>query len=193
MTFACTGVDMGVCMHMFLVNPLAISNNSTIVTALLTQFSMNVTLIRWLIKIDIHIPPSNLILGEKNVWSATVNVPMNTEILYRYFISANDPTTEEVHVRKWETHIEPRKLPPISLVEQPEHMGCYDTFGVVNGVTKVDRGWLTTETVIQFVFYKNPFSLKDRVKSRRIYVKVRILQTLFCIHCNKSHYSRLLQ
>lgn len=97
---------------------------------------------------------------------------MNTEIVYRYFISANDPTTEEVHVRKWETHMTPRKVAPIAHAETLDRMGCFDTFGEINGVTKIDRGWLTTETVVQFVFFKSPFLLKDRVKSRRIYVKV---------------------
>lgn len=100
-----------------------------------------------------------------------MNVPLNTDITYRYFISANDPTVESLHVRKWETHLQPRKLSPISGTSQAQ-AGCYDTFGEVNGWRKVDRGWLTTERAIQFVMFKNPFLLKDRIKNRQVFVKV---------------------
>lgn len=107
------------------------------------------------------------------MWSATVDVPVNSEILYRYFISANDPTNDELHVRKWETHLEPRKCVTGVIAGQEVPLpGSYDTYGEQNGVTKVDRGWLTTETALQFIFFKNPFLLKDRVKNKQLFVKV---------------------
>lgn len=99
-------------------------------------------------------------------------MPINTEIRYRYFISATDPTADEVHVRKWETHIDPRKLTTGVTAHQDTSSGSYDTFGEINGVTKVDRGWLTTERAVQFVFFKNPFLLKDRLKNKQVFVKV---------------------
>lgn len=49
-----------------------------------------------------------------------------------------------------------------------------DTFGDINGVEKIDRGWLTTETVFQFKFIRNPFILKQKLKNRLLYVKVSI-------------------
>ena len=53
-----------------------------------------------------------------------------------------------------------------------------DTFGVVEGAEKIDRGWLTNETVFQFKFFNNPFNLKERVKSRLLFVKVIVRQGL---------------
>lgn len=48
-----------------------------------------------------------------------------------------------------------------------------ETFGVVDGVEKIDKGWLTNETILQFKFFNNPFHLKERIKNRMLYVKVR--------------------
>lgn len=51
--------------------------------------------------------------------------------------------------------------------------GSFDTFGESNGLRKIDRGWLATETAIQFVFFKNPFMLnRDRLRNRHLFVKV---------------------
>lgn len=103
-----------------------------------------------------------------------MDLPVNTEILYRFFISANDPAaSNDVHVRKWETHLEPRKISTGVIVSNEEEASSsYDTFGELNGVKKVDRGWLTTDTTVQFVFFKNPFLLKDRMKNKQLFVKV---------------------
>lgn len=48
-----------------------------------------------------------------------------------------------------------------------------DTFGDIAGIEKVDRGWLTTETVFQFKLIRNPFTIKQKLKNRLLYVKVR--------------------
>lgn len=75
----------------------------------------------------------------------------------------------KVRVLRWETHLHPRKL---TITHQDESPGTYDTFGDLNGVKKIDRGWLTTETTVQFVFFKNPFSLKDKFQNKKLLVKV---------------------
>lgn len=106
------------------------------------------------------------------MWTACVDVPSNTDTLYRYFISSTsgDATSDEVHVRRWETHITPRKINNTTDTAS----SSYDTFGEIDGVTKVDRGWLTTERAIQLVFFKNPFVLKGGgvAKSKQLLVKV---------------------
>lgn len=94
---------------------------------------------------------------------------------YRYFVYARDPATTvepvPMHIRRWETHLYPRQLaagaPPA-----PAHAPITDTFGYVHGVEKIDSGWLTTETIIQFKFFNNPFHLKQKLKSRRLFVKL---------------------
>lgn len=114
---------------------------------------------------------------------------------YRYLICSIDPITENVHVRRWETHIKPRQISadhgevtqidskssPVAKAapQQPSSPSTsknsvpeIDTFGDINGVEKIDRGWLTTETVFQFKFIRNPFILKQKLKNRLLYVKV---------------------
>lgn len=88
-------------------------------------------------------------------------------------------------MRRWETHLEPRKIsadqPSTSAIvpqelspTSPKDVPDIDTFGDIAGVEKVDRGWLTTETVFQFKFIRNPFILKQKLKNRLLYVKVSI-------------------
>lgn len=72
-------------------------------------------------------------------------------------------------MRRWETHPDPRQI-SADCVEN----SVVDTFGDINGVKKVDRGWLTTETMYQFKFIRNPFSLKQTLKDRSLSVKVSI-------------------
>jgi len=47
-----------------------------------------------------------------------------------------------------------------------------DIFGSINGQEKVDRGWLTKETLVQLKFFYAPFTFKQRMKRRHIQVKV---------------------
>lgn len=104
-----------------------------------------------------------------------MNLPSNKEIRYRYIICSVDPQTEEIHVRQWETHIEPRAV-PFNNKEPPELQKVeddkVDVYGDVNGEIKLDRGWLTSETIVQFKFFNNPFMLKERIKNKLLYVKV---------------------
>lgn len=110
-----------------------------------------------------------------NIWSIEVNLPSNKEIRYRYTICSIDPQTEEIHVRQWETHIEPRCVPynnEESLELQRVEDNKVDVYGDINGEIKLDRGWLTSETLVQFKFFNNPFMLKERIKNKLLYVKV---------------------
>lgn len=102
------------------------------------------------------------------------SIPRDVEIEYRYFITSVDPLDENsVHIRKWETHLNPRKIPK----DEEQAPNVVDHFGILDGVEKVDKGWLTHETIYQFKFFNNPFSLKERVKNRLIYVKVGAIMT----------------
>lgn len=108
------------------------------------------------------------------IWSVEVNIPCDVDVQYRYFISSIDPSNQSsVHVRKWETHLKTRVIPQSS---EPQAFSDVETFGIINGVQKVDKGWLTNETIIQFKFFNNPFNLKERIKNRLLYVKVNLLR-----------------
>lgn len=100
--------------------------------------------------------------------------------------------TENIHVRRWETHFKPRQIcadpekvtnteseatsdsPSTSNSSRSPSSKApdIDTFGDINGLEKIDRGWLTTETVYQFKFIRNPFILRQKLKNRLLYVKV---------------------
>lgn len=76
-----------------------------------------------------------------------------------------------MHVRKWETHLKPRRIPKGN---EPQALEDVDTFGVIDGVEKIDKGWLSSETILQLKFINNPFNLKERMKNRLLFVKVNI-------------------
>lgn len=125
------------------------------------------------------------------MWSREICVPANRDIPYRYLICTVDPINENVHVRRWETHMVPRKISADqgdqqSTSSKTKEIKDIDTFGDIAGVEKIDRGWLTTETVYQFKFIKNPFKLKQKLKKySSLYVKVTIpilLQFFFRFH-----------
>uniref|UniRef100_A0A1L8DC78 GP-PDE domain-containing protein n=1 Tax=Nyssomyia neivai TaxID=330878 RepID=A0A1L8DC78_9DIPT len=104
---------------------------------------------------------------ESDIWVAVVDIPSQRIINYRYLICAIDPTTQSVHVRQWETHLIPRSIPAVT-----DALESFDTFGDYGGLQKIDRGWLTTETIFQFSFYNNPFRLTGKAKNKLIYVKL---------------------
>lgn len=94
--------------------------------------------------------------------------------------------TGNVHVRRWETHLIPRTISAYHDERDTQTASSsntsdstafiksgIDTFGDIHGVEKIDRGWLTTETIVQFKFIRNPFSIKQKLKNRLLYVKVR--------------------
>ncbi|XP_055539673.1 glycerophosphocholine phosphodiesterase GPCPD1 [Wyeomyia smithii] len=114
----------------------------------------------------IQMQPEN---DSENVWCIEINLPQNTAVSYRYLICSIDPSSENVHVRRFETHITPRSVPNDSTTIQETRI---DTLGDIEGSVKLDKGWLTTETIIQFKFFNNPFSVKERIKNRLLYVKI---------------------
>lgn len=109
---------------------------------------------------------------EENIWTLDLSIPADVDVEYRYFIASVDPSdsTNSVHIRKWETHLQPRRI----LKNEGQAPNALDNFGIVDGVEKVDKGWLTGETIFQFKFFNNPFLLKERIKNRLLYVKVII-------------------
>lgn len=115
--------------------------------------------------------PANAVLMKQSEssenWTTTVRIPRDKSIEYRFFICTVDPTNQNIHIRRWETHKKPRQVEELAEGNQ-----SFDIFGDINGVEKIDRGWLTTETIIQFKFFNSPFMLKKRMKNHILYVKV---------------------
>jgi len=50
-----------------------------------------------------------------------------------------------------------------------------DKFGYHN-YYKIERGWLTDETVIQFKLFNNPIKLwKNRLQNKKVYIKMTLI------------------
>ncbi|XP_064548825.1 glycerophosphocholine phosphodiesterase GPCPD1 [Drosophila montana] len=105
---------------------------------------------------------------EGHVWTAQVYIPQHCDTKYRYMVCGVDAASEQLLVRRWEVQLQPRCIEEID--EQPTE--CQDTFGYVNGMHKVDRGWLTKESLVQLKFFYAPFTWKQRMKRRLVHVKV---------------------
>uniref|UniRef100_A0A1B0BC83 GP-PDE domain-containing protein n=1 Tax=Glossina palpalis gambiensis TaxID=67801 RepID=A0A1B0BC83_9MUSC len=106
---------------------------------------------------------------DSNVWSVLVQIPRERNTEYRYLVCAVDPDVGKPIVRRWETHLQPRQI--LELANEPPRQ-CYDIFGYLNGSEKIDRGWLSSERIIQLKFFNAPFIWKQRMKRRLLYVKV---------------------
>ncbi|XP_054742278.1 glycerophosphocholine phosphodiesterase GPCPD1 [Anastrepha obliqua] len=106
---------------------------------------------------------------DTNAWYIYVSIPRDTPTEYRYLVVAVDPTAEKTIVRHWETHRQPRHIVPGVGRKTRE---CDEVYGYVDGAEKVDRGWVTSETIVQLKFFNAPFTWKQRMKRRLIYVKV---------------------
>ncbi|XP_053691424.1 glycerophosphocholine phosphodiesterase GPCPD1 [Sabethes cyaneus] len=126
-----------------------------------------------------------------NVWCLEIALPHNIAVSYRYLICSIDPISENVHVRRFETHITPRKIPSDSASSTAEQEAKIDTLGDIEGSVKLDKGWLTTETIIQFKFFNNPFSVKERIKNRLLHVKITPMNLR--INAESQHLTSVLE
>ncbi|XP_049277115.1 glycerophosphocholine phosphodiesterase GPCPD1 isoform X2 [Anopheles funestus] len=132
--------------------------------------------------------------GDRNIWRLATELPRDASVKYRYLICSVDPTSGNVHVRRFETHTVPRQV-PIDLSDEEVHTGQVqpkiDTLGDIDGNIKLDKGWLTTETIMQFKFFDNPFSVKERIKNRLLYVKITTMNLR--INAESQNLSSLLE
>ncbi|KAL2719446.1 glycerophosphocholine phosphodiesterase GPCPD1 isoform X4 [Vespula squamosa] len=113
-------------------------------------------------------------------FSQKVALPIDADIEYRYFIAVicqsngSKNSAKTLIIRKWETHMIPRQIKknmPSNFVNDtlpdPEIFGCH------NGYCKIERGWLTDETVIQFKMFDNPIKLwKHRLQNKKVNIKM---------------------
>jgi hypothetical protein len=104
-------------------------------------------------------------------------------------------TSRQVIVRQWETNLDPRVIHKLGLYQmitytfstvackcmKKEHLVVVavvsnnhqavepDIFGLYDGCKMTDRGWLTTETVLQFKLIENPIQFwKYKYEGRKV-------------------------
>jgi len=112
---------------------------------------------------------------EKGIWTGTTTLPADEEVHYRFFVciileSPNKQERDYV-IRRWETNLAPRV---VSLKAESGSMKTHiNLFGTYDGETRIDRGWLTKETVIQLKLCSNPIQIwKKSLCDKRLRVKV---------------------
>lgn len=111
-----------------------------------------------------------LIHEGNNIWSGTIALD-DIDVTYRYCVCVVIDPGVQVLIRRWETFLDPRNI-HLNCLPEPD-TNEIDTFGTYNGVTRIERGWLTIETIVQFKLFNNPLTLwKPRYINRTIYIKV---------------------
>ncbi|XP_076232782.1 glycerophosphocholine phosphodiesterase GPCPD1 isoform X2 [Calliopsis andreniformis] len=133
---------------------------------------------------DGHDNPGDSLFHEDDeggqIFSQKVALPIDIDIEFRYFVAVicqsngTKNSAKTLIIRRWETHMKPRfikKNMPSNFTSDslpdPDKFGCY------NGYCKIERGWLTDETVIQFKLFNNPIKLwKNRLQNRKVHIKM---------------------
>lgn len=103
--------------------------------------------------------------GEDNIWHAKLSLDAN-DVEYRYCIVIIVEENKQVIVRRWETNLHPRK-------KDLKNLNQVDTFGDYDNFYKIERGWLTKESIVQLQLFNNPLTLwKSRFNERLVHIKV---------------------
>ncbi|XP_043253704.1 glycerophosphocholine phosphodiesterase GPCPD1-like isoform X1 [Colletes gigas] len=115
------------------------------------------------------------------IFSQKVALPIDTDVVFRYFVAVicqsngTKNSAKTLLIRRWETHMIPRviKKNTPSNFTSDSSLPDPDKFGYYNGYCKIERGWLTDETVIQFKLFNNPIKLwKNRLQNRKVHIKM---------------------
>lgn len=119
-------------------------------------------------------------IDKGQIFSQKITLPVDADVDYRYFIAVicqsngTKNSAKTLIIRKWETHTIPRQIKknlPGNFVNNA--LPNSEIFGCYNGYCKVERGWLTDETVIQFKLFYNPIKLwKQRLQNRIVHIKM---------------------
>ncbi|XP_045458948.1 glycerophosphocholine phosphodiesterase GPCPD1-like isoform X2 [Melitaea cinxia] len=108
-----------------------------------------------------------------DLWTKTVIIPNTCDIFYRYAICLYNEETKDVIVRRWETNIQPR------IIKDNMLHPVTDIFGEYGGKQNISKGWLTSQSLIQFKFINNPLKLKSRLVGRVMNIKITPVKLSF--------------
>ncbi|XP_016959831.1 glycerophosphocholine phosphodiesterase GPCPD1 [Drosophila biarmipes] len=103
-------------------------------------------------------------------FEATLEIPRNKDIHYRYCVVVYDPKSDEVYIRFWESQLKPRVIRTCqNMLKRCDNFGTPHDDDDEN---KVDRGWATTETIVHLKIFNAPFIWQHQ-KQRLLYVRVQ--------------------
>jgi len=111
---------------------------------------------------------------DKDLWQLTMTLDESEDHVFRYCVVVIlEPlclgNPRRIIVRRWETHQLPRKIGK----KQDSLEPVIDTFGVIDRVQRIQRGWLTDEMVIQFKLSKGGITVyKKKYTEHRLWAKL---------------------
>jgi len=111
----------------------------------------------WNYKEAIECTLQNVTLSEQ-LWTATVSLPCDEEIKYRYFIATPETLTGGKVIKLWEICIQPRST-ILSSISNGIGNHAPDRFGYIGNSYEVDKGWLTSHSVLQLKLFDDPVKL----------------------------------
>ncbi|XP_017145377.1 glycerophosphocholine phosphodiesterase GPCPD1 [Drosophila miranda] len=103
-------------------------------------------------------------------FEASVVIPRNFDIHYRYCVVIPSTETDEIYIRYWESRLESRVIRTCQNM-----LKACDRFGYQNETDtdyRVDRGWATSETYIHFKIFNAPFFWQKQ-SPRLLYVHIQ--------------------
>lgn len=121
-------------------------------------------------------------------FESRVRIPRHKDIEYRYCIVGYDPLLDDVLIRFWEVMPQPRVIRSChNMLKRCEHFGLEQG---PDAVLKVDRGWATTETFVQFKIFNAPFIWLKQTP-RLIYVYMQPMYETEPPDCGVRHLESL--
>ncbi|KAH8402908.1 hypothetical protein KR222_000030 [Zaprionus bogoriensis] len=117
-------------------------------------------------------------------FAATISIPRNKDIEYRYCVVGQDSILNEHIIRFWEVHPQPRIIRTChNLLKQCDVFGKQDTLAAES---RIDRGWATFETIVQFRIFNAPF-LWQKQCPRLLYVYIQPMYEREAFTCSEPH------
>ncbi|KAL7736411.1 hypothetical protein ACLKA6_014872 [Drosophila palustris] len=106
-----------------------------------------------------------------NVWRASVLLPQNSSLEYRYFV-ASEARSGGVQIRRWESHVLPRAF------NTTKHAGNRtDHMGTIDGHRQLTRGWLQSSgsgSIVQFKVFHGALRLEEETLPEAASLRLRL-------------------
>lgn len=104
-----------------------------------------------------------------HTYEAVLTIPRNIDILYRYCVVVYDPLTDDSYIRFWEAQLQPRVIRTCQNLLKT--IDCFGHPHEDDADNRLDRGWVTTESIVQLQLFNAPFQWQ-RQKPRQLNVRV---------------------
>ncbi|XP_017027344.1 glycerophosphocholine phosphodiesterase GPCPD1 [Drosophila kikkawai] len=104
-----------------------------------------------------------------NVWTASVEIPQNSSVEYRFFAAAVGQSGA-VQVRRWESHVVARTF---NTTKFPGNRS--DEFGLIGSERQLSRGWLQDSgSILQLKVFRDVLTLEEQPEEGRGQLRLRL-------------------